>query len=183
MNTATDNQSKQAARYGVALIYREKQKVISPCRWDDWDDAAAFGEAEVTEGRAIGFQIVHDDPSVTEDAAVMKKILHWLAGPNTGLSSEAMAYCRLGIPRRGHWNGKEHPSDPADFNRCLLLVKDCPEVKESFVDIAALSESWNAIIAHWYELQDLFVSEVGWNWSKGHQATETYERMREILPR
>jgi hypothetical protein len=64
MNTATDNQPKQAARYGVALIDREKQKVISPCRWDDWDDAAAFGESEVTEGRAIGFQIVHDEPSV-----------------------------------------------------------------------------------------------------------------------
>lgn len=115
------------------------------------------------------------------DALVSQRILEWMAGPDTGLSSEAMAFCRLGIERHGLWDGTEHPHDPADFNRCLLLVQKVPEVRDAFGDIACLSEQWNAIIDHWDELRELFVAEAGWNWSKGRRAPKTFARMQEIL--
>ena len=28
---------------------------------------------------------------------VMRKVLEWIAGPNTGLSSESMAYCTIAV--------------------------------------------------------------------------------------
>jgi len=110
-----------------------------------------------------------------------KRILEWMAGPNTGLSSEAMAFCAAGIERHGNWDGTEHPHDTGDFNRCLLLVEMVPEIRESFADIAALSDEWNAIINHWDELRELFVSEAGLNWSKGRGAPMTHRRIRELL--
>ena len=117
------------------------------------------------------------------DALVSQRVLEWMAGPDTGLSSEAMAFCRLGIKRHGHCDGTEHPLDPADFNRCLLLVEKVPEIREAFSDIAGLSEQWTAIIDHWDELRELFIAEAGWNWSKGRRAPKTYARMKEILAR
>ena len=112
---------------------------------------------------------------------VMLHILQWLAGPNTGLSSEAMAYFRIGVKRSGSWTGKEHPCDPADFNRCLLLVETVPAVRDAFGDIAKLSPQWKAIIDHWDELRDLFVSEAGWNWSLSGRAAKTYDRMKQLF--
>ena len=121
------------------------------------------------------------EPKAPVDALVSQRVLEWLAGPDTGLSSEAMAFCRLGIERRGHWDGTEHPHDPSDLNRCLLLVEQVPEVRDAFGDIACLSDEWNMIIDHWDELRELFISEVGWNWSNGRRAPKTYARMRDLI--
>lgn len=115
------------------------------------------------------------------EAIVTRQLLEWMAGPNTGLSSEAMAYCVLQIERTDHWSGKEHPYDPSDFNRCLLLVEKVPVVRDCFAEIAAMSPEWAALIAAWEELQSMFVAEVGWNWSTGRLAPKTYARMQEIL--
>lgn len=123
----------------------------------------------------------HAEPKAPVDALVSQRVLEWLAGPDTGLSSKAMAFCMLGIKRHGHWDGTEHPYDPSDFNRCLLLVDKVPEVRDAFSDIACLSEQWNAIIDHWDELRELFIAEAGWNWSKAGRAPKTYARMKEIL--
>lgn len=119
--------------------------------------------------------------SAPVDAVVTRQLLQWMAGPNTGLSSEAMAYCVLQIERNDHWSGKEHPYDPSDFNRCLLLVEKVPAVREHFAAIAALSPEWAALIAAWDELAAMFVAEVGWNWSAGRSAPNTYARMQEVL--
>jgi len=45
-------------------------------------------------------------------------VLKWLATGRVGESSKAMAFCMIGVK-----GGKSHPLDPADFNRCLLMLE------------------------------------------------------------
>lgn len=113
--------------------------------------------------------------------ALALKILEWMASHRTGLSSEAMAFCALGLQRKGMWDGTEHPHDPSDFNRCLLLLDQVPEVRDHFSRIAALSPQWSALIAHWDELTEQFFNEVTGAWSKHKTAPVTYLRMRQVL--
>lgn len=109
--------------------------------------------------------------------ATETKILHWLAGPNTGLSSQAMAYCYLGV-QRIYW---DIPVDPGDLNRCMLLVDLVPEIREKFDDIANLSPKWSAIIGAWEELREILESEVGPPHDAEGESPKTYARMKEIL--
>lgn len=113
--------------------------------------------------------------------ALALKILEWMATHRTGLSSEAMAYCALGLQRKGMWDGTEHPHDPDDFNRCLLLLQQVPEIREYFPSIAELSPQWSAIIENWNRIEKQFISEAGLNWQKSGFATVTYALMREVL--
>jgi len=104
-------------------------------------------------------------------------ILEWLANGQTGISSETIAFTALGIK----YNKARHPYDPADFNRCLLLVEKCPEIINHFDKIKKLSPEWNAIISNWNEIKELFIQEVGWDWSKAYSAPKTYNRMKVVL--
>ena len=115
-------------------------------------------------------------------AGVERRVLQWLAGPNTGLSSECMAFCAIGLQRTDSWAkyAPFTPADPADLNRCLMLVEQIPEVKDAFPKIAALSDDWKIIIDNWESLKESFVSEVGWNWSEGTAAPVTYKVMKEL---
>lgn len=107
-----------------------------------------------------------------------RKIIEWMFGDNTGLSSETMAAYFLGIERRR----KYHPSDPADFNRCLLFLKAVPEVRSRLGELKALSAAWDGLVTNWDELEECFISEVGADWSKTRQkATKTYDRMTTIF--
>lgn len=108
------------------------------------------------------------------------RIIEWLSGPNTGLSSKHMAYCAMGVEKRSILPGY-HPVDPADLNRCFLLVEKVPEVLNYFDKIAEFSPQWRVIIENWDELKKLFISEVGWNWTNGHEAPKTYKRMQELF--
>jgi len=108
-----------------------------------------------------------------------KKILKWFATKNTGVSSKAMAFAAVGIENKGNFANCT-PSDPADFNRCLVLIDSVPEIKEKFSDIAKLSQEWAVVISRWDELEKIFIDEVGFDWSKEGSATKTYELMKEI---
>lgn len=103
------------------------------------------------------------------------KIIHWLASGETGASSKTMAFTAMGIPCR-----QPHPHDPSDFNRCLLLIKTVPEIRNYFDKIALLSKSWKAIIDRWNEVERCFIDEVGLNWCKGDRASKTYALMQKI---
>jgi len=113
-----------------------------------------------------------------ENEIIMKnKIIEWFALGERGMSSEAMAAAASGVNGRAR-----HPSDPADFNRCLLLLIAVPEVREKFDKIAALSDTWNTLIEHWDEVEECFINEVGLNWSKGRKlhASKTYDLMKSL---
>jgi hypothetical protein len=107
------------------------------------------------------------------------KILNWFATGQVGLSSKSMACAAAGLPQDPQW-GAHHPSDPDDFNRCLLLIDQVPEIREHFQAIAALSQTWARLIDRWDEVEKCFLDEVGFNWSKARRASKTYELMKEI---
>jgi len=58
----------------------------------------------------------------------MLEIIKWLANGETGMSSKAMAFTALGVKYK---NACYYPYDPADLNRCLLLLEAAPIVRES----------------------------------------------------
>lgn len=106
----------------------------------------------------------------------MKNIIKWLANGEVGESSKTMAIVALGeLPRE-----RSHPRDPDDLNRCIKLVAAAPEVIDAFPAIRVISTKWAAVIDNWEELRDLFIEEVGFNWSKGSRAAKTYNRMKEL---
>lgn len=107
------------------------------------------------------------------------KILRWLASGQTGLSSKTMAFTALRIPQDKTW-GVRHPLDPDDFNRCLMLVVQVPEIKDYFNEIAGLSASWKSIIENWDKIEKCFIDEVGFDWRKGRRAPKTYDLMKQI---
>ena len=109
-----------------------------------------------------------------------KKILKWFATGNTGVSSKSMAFAAAGIENKGGF-GNSTPIDPRDFNRCLKLVDQVPEVKDHFEKIAKLSDKWALLISKWDEIEKSFLDEVGFDWCKGTSAPITYKLMHDIL--
>jgi hypothetical protein len=105
-----------------------------------------------------------------------KSIFKWLANGRVGESSKTMALTALGEPPKC----ASYPLDPDDLNRCLLLLKAAPEVRDAFPEIAKLSPVWEAFIFNWEILESLFLEEVGLDWCKARRATRTYERMKEV---
>lgn len=110
------------------------------------------------------------------DAKTQTTILDWYATGEKGISSETMASCAIG--RKYH--RPCHPLDPSDLNRCIKLVDTAPEVKLAFPDIAKLSPEWKTVIDHWDELREMFIAEVGYDWSRCSSAEKTYYRMKEL---
>lgn len=105
-------------------------------------------------------------------------VLNWLAGEHSrGMSARAMVFASLGIG-----NGKSHPHDPSDFNRCLNMLKDVPAVKEHFDKVGALSPTWKALISRWDDIEKQFIDEVGEDWKqRDKSATLTYNLMADII--
>ncbi|MEF2524590.1 hypothetical protein V4D10_19695 [Vibrio mimicus] len=109
---------------------------------------------------------------------VLLKILTWLAKDKTGLSSEFMAFTAAGIePKRAGY----YPCDPADFNRCLVLIDRVPEVKNFFDVIAQSNPQWAAIIKRWDLIEQTFLEEAGFDWSNSQRAPKTYALMKQVL--
>ena len=109
-------------------------------------------------------------------------ILDWfITSQNKGISSEAMAAVLLDREPDRKW-GSNHPCDPADFNRCLLLLQCAPEARNHMDKVAALSDVWAKLVEKWSEVEQCFLDEVGLNWSKGRslKARKTYDMMEEL---
>lgn len=101
-----------------------------------------------------------------------KKIIGWLAGKDTGLSSESLAFEFLGAK-----GPIERPYDPADLGRCLRLIRFVPEVRACVDSLAKKHRGWEVCAKHWDEWAALMAEEVGLDWEKGRQASRTYDRM------
>lgn len=103
------------------------------------------------------------------------KVLAWMGSGRVGESSKAMALAVVGAPNNG-----SHPSDPADFNRCLLLLEAVPDIRKHMGKVSEINETWRKIVSRWDELEKCFIDEVGLDWSKAQKATKTYALMKEI---
>ena len=103
------------------------------------------------------------------------KILNWFGTGRVGASSKAMALASIGASNDG-----SHPHDPADFNRCLLLLEQVPEIRNHMEKIAAINDSWAKLVARWDDVEQSFLDEVGFDWSKASSAPKTYKLMKEV---
>lgn len=109
-------------------------------------------------------------------------IVGWLANGQTGLSSEAMAfYLGFGIIRNE--DGRFHPRDPGDFNRCLGLLNAAPSLRRKLPEMAKLSKEWKRLVKDWDRIESTLTDEVGVDWSHGRHvyADVTYAMMKDVL--
>jgi hypothetical protein len=108
--------------------------------------------------------------------------VHWLEYGEFGLSSYAIFHRMTGqTPARAPRVTTEHPIDPGDLRRCLLLLEAVPEFKASFRDMRDVSEAWGALVGRWDELLECLVGECP-DWHGGDQmAPATHNLMRGIL--
>lgn len=111
------------------------------------------------------------------ESSMREGIMRWFVQGEVGISSKAIASAILGIESTEH----NYPSDPADFNRCLLLLTVVPEARNHLDKVRKLSPVWNALIDNWKEIEDCFLNEVGLNWELGNRAVKTYNLMQMII--
>lgn len=105
---------------------------------------------------------------------------NWLANGRRGTSSNTMFTVMTGVDALGD-SSPSHPHDPADLDRCLVLLHDVPELRAKLPLMAKASPAWAALIAVWDQLEALHIAEVGLGWTKSNSAAETYKLMRTIL--
>lgn len=104
-------------------------------------------------------------------------ILNWFLGGRVCESSKCMAAIASGAPAPMF---KAYPLDPDDFNRCLLLLKAAPEVRNAFPEIANLSPVWLGLILNWDAIEGQFLEEAGLDWCKAISAPKTYKMIQDI---
>lgn len=107
--------------------------------------------------------------------------LSWLLNGETGLSSKALASRLMQAHINDMVDRSCHPRDPADFNRCLMMLDAIPGLRDRLADAKDLSPQWAALIDRWQEIESLFHSEAGPNWSKSNHAPRTFRLMLDIL--
>lgn len=114
----------------------------------------------------------------SEQRSIPLGALRWVAGDHVGNSSMAIFSHMVGVnPHRG-W---APPWDPADLSRCLRLLRAVPEWRARLPEMSERSKIWKALVARWDELETCMQDEVGWDWSKGKSAPQTYALMKQVI--
>ena len=107
----------------------------------------------------------------------IQKAMHWLLNGNTGLSSECMMATLLsGQPVEGNYKASFHPSDPADFERCVGLLNAVPTFRVTLDVMKQVSKQWAILVEHWDDLENLLNQEIS-----QRSAPKTYARMKELF--
>lgn len=89
------------------------------------------------------------------NSAVKDEVLNWLATGNTGLSSETIAFAACGID----YPDSSYPRDPADFKRCLDMLKACP----SITDLSCVPPSnkhWGRFVENWDKMVEMYNEDI-----------------------
>lgn len=105
------------------------------------------------------------------------KVLKWQSTCDVGISSATLASIACGLKKNiyGHHFGAPH--DAADFRRCVALVEQIPEIRDSFDKVAKRVPAFKGILNEWDSLVDLLKSEMKIH---GNKAPETYRRISEL---
>lgn len=82
-----------------------------------------------------------------------QRALNWLLTGEVGISSKTMLSVYLDIGPQSWYN---NPADYDDFNRCMMMLEQIPEVKEVLPQIAKLSYSWEELVGQWDKLEALY---------------------------
>lgn len=134
--------------------------------------AAAFGKPTDTEKllRSHQTMAVGKRPRLPADAA------EWLIKGEQGRSSLALfgAFFSYGA------STVDHPHDPSDLRRCLLLLKQVPSIP-NVEHMRSQSKEWDALADAWSGLTQTLAFECP-NWEAGDgSAANTYAAMRRVL--
>lgn len=108
---------------------------------------------------------------------VERKVLEWFGNGDVGISSRCLALTALGIKPKD----TGYPRDPADLNRCLMLLATVPELRAHLYMLSVVSPEWAALVNRWSEIEQLFLREAGLDWSVARSAPLTYRFMRRII--
>lgn len=86
------------------------------------------------------------------------KLVNWLAGYDTGLSSLAiLAYMERDTSMLAMLHNRlEYPRDPADLGRCIRLLDIEPSYRRRIGEMADVSPQWARLVAWWDELEKLY---------------------------
>ncbi|EHQ8956977.1 hypothetical protein KI090_003791 [Escherichia coli] len=101
------------------------------------------------------------------------KVLKWQSTGDVGISSATLASIACGLKK----NIYGAPHDAADFRRCVALVEQIPEIRDSFDKVAKRVPAFKGILNEWDSLVALLKSEMK---TYGNKAPETYRRIREL---
>lgn len=108
--------------------------------------------------------------------SIERRAIGWLLNGDVGTSSKAILTHMLGIEKEGSFGT---PSDPSDFNRCLLLIELFPEWKPRLSEMSQHNR-WEPLVSNWAALEAMFIDEVGRNWCKANSAPKTYDFMKKL---
>lgn len=137
-----------------------------------------FERACIEALEAAGCPIGYDTTMPGADKSVQARALAWREDGDVGLSSKAI-YCHMmGQDDPDDYN---HPLDPADLNRCLLLLDLIPEWKPRIGEMARYGQWWKDLVKHWDEISARFIDEAGLGWSKAKRAPKTYALMKKVM--
>ncbi len=111
-------------------------------------------------------------PVPDKNLSESERVKFWFNYGERGTSSETMfdkMYCQK-------FGSNGHPSDPDDFRRCYLLIRDfVPEWKGRLHKMREVSVEWDRIIEHWSEL-----SEMMENFLSGGKGDSMYSFMKKL---
>ena len=107
-------------------------------------------------------------------------LFQWLANGKRGISSETMVQHLTGVDVLGDWH-MSHPHDPDDLDRCLQLLEAVPALRQMLPKMATASPAWAALVAHWDDVEQCHLEEVGLRWTKACTAPKTYALMESVL--
>ncbi len=140
---------------------------------EGWTDACdALGER-----LRLYFEKTHSEAAGRIAFELPENAVEWLRKGQRGISSNTIfgAISGLALDKIKH-----PPSDPDDFRRCYLLIKQVPEWKGELHKVAHLSETWKNVVDNWDKLSALLEEQVD-RYEQGKPGTyEMYNFMKSI---
>lgn len=94
----------------------------------------------------------------------------WLASGARGISSNTIFTVLTGVDAMRDW-GMDHPHDPADFNRCRMLLEQVPELVPLLPRMKDVSPVWAALVERWDDICDCM----------NKKPNDTYDLMRFVI--
>lgn len=118
-------------------------------------------------------------------AGLSEEARRWLAVGEQGLSSCSMFWRFTGV-KPDYLDDEtrfNHPHDPGDLRRCLLLLEQVPEFKGRMGEMRRCSPEWDALVDAWADLCAMLEAEApDWrNPDCTQAAPETYGKMALVL--
>lgn len=117
----------------------------------------------------------------------INRLMAWLICGNTGVSSKCLAATLMSNGETAKLktrDAKQHPLDSSDFNRCVQLLNQVPELREHLSLMRPLSQYWEVLVDHWQELETLLNNELNDKAKHGAISSSikgsTYARMKEL---